>query len=247
MKVIINGVSGRMGQKIESLLKLDMSFSYLSGIDSQEHIGKRNELYSETSLIVDFSNAAGNLQLLKDLEVGGYGEKFVLIGSSGLASDTLRRWQVLTEKKSLAVLIAPNTSVGVYFTNLLAQQVAKFAQTLGFDIEIEETHHKRKIDSPSGTGLYLAENCSKTTGYKIVKGYEGKRQQDEIGLHSMRGGGVFGEHKVRFLAEDEEICISHRAFSRDLFAQGAVTMAKWLVNQKPGFYKTDDVALESVL
>jgi 4-hydroxy-tetrahydrodipicolinate reductase len=126
----------------------------------------------------------------------------------------------------------------------VARQAARALKGKGFDIEIVESHHRNKVDSPSGTALLLAKNISEEIPKsEIISSRKSKRRAEEIGVHSIRGGNVFGEHHISFLGDSEEIVFSHRALSRSLFANGALVLGKWLADRKPGFYGLSDVEL----
>ena len=157
-----------------------------------------------------------------------------LIGSTGLNPEQLSRWEQYAKSHNCPVLIAPNTSTGVLLTLQSALNIAKGLHGLDFDIEILESHHRNKIDSPSGTAMFLANNIAEHEKLSLNTNRTGKRKTDELGVVALRGGSVFGEHTVRFMGDYEEIMITHRALSRDLFASGALTLGKWLMNQNQG-------------
>jgi 4-hydroxy-tetrahydrodipicolinate reductase len=120
--------------------------------------------------------------------------------------------------------------------------VASLSQYSGFDIEVEECHHKHKKDSPSGTSLFLAESLQKALPKStLVDSRKHPRKDHEIGLSASRGGGVFGEHKIRFLGEFEEFTLTHRAFSRELFTKGAVALSEWFMKQKFSVFTLNDI------
>jgi 4-hydroxy-tetrahydrodipicolinate reductase len=142
--------------------------------------------------------------------------------------------------------MAPNMSVGV---SLMLKIAAELAEGLGagYDIEVLEMHHRHKVDAPSGTATRLAEVIAEKLGRKprdIVharKGPIGERPHNQIGVQALRGGDVVGEHTVYFIGEGERIELTHRAWSRDQFANGAVRAARWLVGKAPGLYSMRDV------
>ena len=149
--------------------------------------------------------------------------------------------------RHIPVVFAPNTSVGV---SVLLKLVADAARLLGpdFDLEIVETHHRLKRDSPSGTALRLAEALAEATGRDLTRdarferhGDIGPRTKAEIGIQTLRGGDVVGDHTVFFLGDGERIEITHRASSRDTFARGAVRAALWVRGRAPGLYDMRDV------
>lgn len=230
--VWISGLSGRMGQSIAQAIAENPRFELIGGGTE-----KMTDLVAlkKADVIIDFSSISGNGALLKTLT--SHKAKTVLIGTTGLTEKTLEKWADLAKKNLHRVLFAPNTSIGIY---LLMTEIGRFANILvpaGFDIEIVETHHNRKKDAPSGTALLLAKSIQKEfPNYKVTTSHEALRQPKSIGVHAVRGGGVFGEHEVRFISEHEEITVSHRAFSRALFAHGALNLAEKIhVRKAPGF------------
>lgn len=230
----ISGLSGRMGQSIVQAAEEDPRFSIIGG--STE---KKTDLagLKKADIIIDFSSLEGNAALLKLLQ--SYKNKSVLVGTTGLSDKTLKVWSDLAKKNSHKILFAPNTSIGIY---LLMNEVGRIAKVLvpaGFDIEIVESHHKRKKDAPSGTALLLAKAIQKELPKaKIVTSHDGLRTAGSIGVHAVRGGGIFGEHEIRFISEHEEVKISHRAFSRALFASGALNLAEKIHARKFAGYVT---------
>jgi 4-hydroxy-tetrahydrodipicolinate reductase len=248
--VWIHGSSGRMGLELKAALKDFPEFQLAGGsaleFDSSSELAGRAVTRSELSqqlegvdVIVDFSTPKANELLheaLKPLE-----GKSVVIGTTGLTDRQITAWKKVS--KNHRILIAPNTSLGVLMTLLAATQVAAVLHPAGFDVEITETHHRMKKDAPSGTALFLANGIRDSLGgrVKVVTSRSSSRKHDELGVHSVRGGGVFGEHEVRFLGDYEELEISHRAWSRALFARGAWTLAGWILNQPKGLWGLTDV------
>jgi 4-hydroxy-tetrahydrodipicolinate reductase len=234
----INGVSGRMGQNILALLNESKEFTYLGGSDQANLI--KPSLISQSDIIIDFSSAGGNLLLLNAAKKMR-STKF-LIGTTGLTAARFTQWKAVANKNKHLVLFAPNTSFGIY---LLSTQVGNFASELAskdWDIEIIETHHNKKTDSPSGTAKFLARRiASACPGFRVAGSHSGPRVSKTIGVHAVRGGGVTGEHEIRFIGKHEEISITHRAFSRSLFAEGALVFSKMLVNsRKSGCFQLED-------
>jgi 4-hydroxy-tetrahydrodipicolinate reductase len=169
----------------------------------------------------------------------------IVIGTTGLGADDKR---VITQAaETTAVVFAPNMSVGV---TVLLELVADAARALGpgYDIEIVEAHHRLKRDAPSGTALRLAEAAAEGSGRDLAKtavyerhGDIGPRTAQEIGIQTIRGGDVIGDHTVFFLGLGERVEITHKAGSRDTFARGAVRAAEWLASRGPGLYDMRDV------
>jgi 4-hydroxy-tetrahydrodipicolinate reductase len=181
-------------------------------------------IVAASDVIIDFSSPVATKMLVKSLQKSR--AKVVLIGTTGLDVSLKLSLDKVAKHGAHKILVAGNTSLGIF---TLAQRALETARTLpqaGFDVEITETHHRMKVDAPSGTALLLAEVIkSSMPGSKIVFNRDGARKPNSIGLHSIRGGGVVGEHEVRFIADEEEVCLSHRAFSRALFAKGALSLA----------------------
>lgn len=232
--VYIHGKNGKMGLEIQKALMLNSFFE--------------SELTScaEANYIVDFSTIEGNHKLLTELESHDPGSKSILIGTTGLGDDIKARWQALRDKGH-SVMIAPNTSIGVLLAVKSAMQLVGVLEDLDFDVELIETHHRHKVDAPSGTAMFLAENIAKSSkNLQVCIARDGKRKPHELGVHALRGGGVFGEHEIRFMSETEELILSHKAYSRALFAKGALLLVKWLGKQNPGFYTLFDIELKDL-
>ncbi|MCP4599977.1 MAG: 4-hydroxy-tetrahydrodipicolinate reductase [Proteobacteria bacterium] len=168
----------------------------------------------------------------------------IVCGTTGISDSTLAEINAATDE--IPVLYAPNLSLGVAVTTALVEQAAK-ALGEDYDIEIVEMHHRDKVDAPSGTALALAEAAARSKGLDIKEGFRigragntGVRSRSEIGLHAVRGGGVFGEHTVILAGRHEKIEITHRASSRTLFAEGALRAAMFLYDKPPGKYTAAD-------
>jgi 4-hydroxy-tetrahydrodipicolinate reductase len=169
----------------------------------------------------------------------------MVIGTTGLSAAD--KEQIAAAAKSIPIVFAPNFSVGV---NVMLKLVADAARTLGpaYDIEIVETHHRAKRDAPSGTALRLAEAVAEASGRDLATtarferhGDIGPRSDTEIGIQTLRGGDVAGDHTVHFLGQGDRIEITHRASSRDTLANGAVRAALWLAGKPTGLFDMRDV------
>jgi 4-hydroxy-tetrahydrodipicolinate reductase len=177
------------------------------------------------------------------LEHFAYGKPLV-IGTTGLSEE--QRAKVEDAARTVPIVLAPNMSVGV---NLLREVVRDLSAKLGsgYDIELTETHHRHKVDSPSGTALFLGEAAAEGRGKRLedvaVYGRWGRqpRGEGEIGVHALRGGAVVGEHRLIFYSEGEEVEVVHRALSRRTFADGALRAAKFAADSEPGLYSMKDV------
>lgn len=164
----------------------------------------------------------------------------IVSGTTGL--DEAGKGALDRAAERVPLLWEPNMSIGV---NVLAMLVERAVATLGptYDVEIAEAHHRLKADAPSGTALRLAEVVKSVRGGKFTHGREGRpgpRNEQEIGVHALRGGDVIGDHTVYFFADGERLELTHRATSRDLFARGAIRAARWIVGRPAGRYRLGD-------
>jgi len=161
----------------------------------------------------------------------------LVIGTTGLGPAAE---QAISEaSKVIPILAASNLSPGVLVLNRVARMAAKMLAD--YDIEVVEGHHRNKVDAPSGTALSLATSLADVTGRNAVFNRRGKRLDDEIGIASVRGGGLVGEHQVMFLGDFDSLTITHRAFDRKVLAKGAVFFTKLLVEKGPGLWSVDDL------
>ncbi len=251
VRVILIGSNGRMGQVLTSLIDAREGMAVTAGID----LNTKSENYPVFNSLQDFN---GKADVIIDFShpdtISGYLPEAVkrklpvVIATTGLSDKIITMINEASEK--IPVFISANMSLGI---NLLQQLISKAAMVLGneFEVEIVEKHHKMKKDSPSGTALMLADSINKVKGNKFRKvcGREGTdclRQSDEIGIHAVRGGTIVGEHDVYFTGTDEVIKIGHIAYSRNVFATGAIAAAEFLYKCKPGIYDMQDLISSSV-
>ena len=238
VNIAIIGCGGRMGRAIAQAIA-DSGNTLSGGIDRD---GDPAPLATASDVLIDFSSPAA---LEANLDAAVAAGKPILVGTTGLEE----RHHFLLDDAALSipVLQTGNTSLGV---NMLAHLVEEAAKRLGedWDIEIVETHHRMKVDAPSGTALLLGEAAARgravALGDVAVRGRDGitgARKAGTIGFASLRGGSVAGDHTVHFLADNERIAISHLAENRGIFARGAVKGALWLIGQKPGRYGMKEV------
>ena len=192
--------------------------------------------------VIDFSFHGFTSELATACAAGG---KLLVIGTTGHTSDELATIRSVSE--TLPVCFAPNFSVGV---NTLFWLTRKATEILGggFDLEVVEMHHRMKIDAPSGTAKRLGEILAETSGASYEKdtrhgrvGEVGARTDREIGMHSLRGGDVVGDHTVIYAGDGERVELTHKASSRNTFAQGAIRAVKWLRGKSAGLYDMEDV------
>lgn len=249
-KVMIHGISGRMGKEIESIFLTNSprDLELIGGSSSETSKSELENLIKSSDLIIDFSAPSASIKLfdlLKDNNITG---KKILLCTTGLNDSDLSHIRKITTDLSLSTLRAANTSLGVLVLYKTAVNLASSLFTHGFDIELIETHHNQKMDAPSGTAKFLAEGMSDATGCKTQYSHPQteKRDSSVIGMHAVRGGGVYGEHEIRFISDVEEISISHRALSRSLFAKGSIILSGLLKKKTAGFYEYGDLELNDL-
>ncbi|MBQ2706220.1 MAG: 4-hydroxy-tetrahydrodipicolinate reductase [Agathobacter sp.] len=247
-KVIMNGCNGKMGQCITGICKDDPKIQIVAGIDVYDGIQNDYPVFSnigecdvEADVIIDFSNAAAVDELLDFCEEK---EMPVVLCTTGLSEEQLKR--VSQVSQSTAVLKSANMSLGVNTLMELLRKAALVFAPAGFDMEIVEKHHNLKVDAPSGTALALADAMNDALDsaytYKYDRSTERvKRDKYEIGISAVRGGTIVGEHEVIFAGQDEVIEFKHTAYSKAVFAKGAVEAAKFLHGKPAGFYDMADV------
>lgn len=192
-------------------------------------------------VIIDFASAKAVDHLLDYCAATGTP---VVLCTTGLSEEQIRRVEETAEKA--AVLRSANMSLGINLLLKLVKEAARVLAAADFDIEILEKHHNRKLDAPSGTALALADSINEAmeSQYHYVYDRSSRRQKrdpKEIGIQSVRGGSIVGEHDVIFAGQDEVITISHTAYSRAIFAKGAVAAAKFLAGKTSGLYDMADV------
>ncbi len=253
--ISVNAATGKMGQQITHQIinndKAELSAAicrfahpyFDKMVRGSTNIRYSNNVVSGLSasqVVIDFSLPAVSMDLLdKALET----KTPLLIGTTGFSEKQLEK--IHHASKSIPILLAPNTSIGVNVTlSLIAKAAGMLADA---NIEIIEAHHKHKLDAPSGTALKIAEVICEATNTDLKEravyqrqNAKTERREDEIGFSVIRAGEIIGEHKVLFALNNEIISIEHKAQNRECFAEGAVKAAIWLVKQKNGFYNMQD-------
>jgi 4-hydroxy-tetrahydrodipicolinate reductase len=239
MKLAICGVGGRMGRALIAAAR-ELGHTVVAGVERSGVVADVPVVAqlspAGADAVIDFTAPEASLEharLCADARVP------LVIGTTGFSAGQLSELERLSARAPLVV--APNMSVGV---NVVIGLAAELARRLGpdFDVEVLETHHKRKKDSPSGTALKLADEIAAATGRSrsdfshAREGQIGERGAREIGVQALRGGDVVGEHTVFFFGEGERVELTHRATSRDPFARGAMRAAAWLQGRPPGLY-----------
>lgn len=256
IRVIIGGAGGRMGRMIIRAIENTEGIEVSGGIEAigSPYIGmdigetaslpkKDINIVGEIEktkgdVIIEFSTPEATISHLK-------ANKKMVIGTTGIDETGLKK--IEDASRNVSIVMAPNMSVGV---NTLFTIIEKIAPILikDFDVEITEMHHKLKKDAPSGTAMKIAQIIAQAMGEKLEdvavygrKGVIGERKNKEIGILSLRGGDVVGDHTVTFAGASERLEITHRAQSRETFAQGAVKATLWIMDKSSGLYSMKDV------
>ncbi len=248
VRAILHGCNGAMGQVISQLAAEDPEMEIVAGVDLNTDPKNGYPVYAsladcqeKADVVIDFSTAKAIDGLLEALEA----KKLpAVLCTTGLSPEQLQK--VEEASGQVALLRSANMSLGVNLMFKLLEQMAPVLAKEGFDIEIVEKHHHRKVDAPSGTALALADsiNDSLAGAYHYVydrSQVRQKRDPREIGIQSVRGGTIVGDHDVIFAGTDEVITLSHTAYSRAIFGKGAIAAAKFLAGKPAGLYSMRDV------
>lgn len=218
MSYVIVGSKGRMGQSIIKILKQN-KISYIE-VYRDQGLDLINP--SQAKAVIDFSS----IDFFNEVLDWSTNNSVPFVGgTTGLSKEQFNKLELSAEK--IPVLWAPNMSIGVAFVNKLLKQYKELSDD--FDFQITESHHNKKVDKPSGTGILLQETLKGAVGNQVPE------------VLSIRGGGIYGVHKILAMSEDEVITLEHQAINREVFAQGAIKCAKWLVNQPSGLYNVESM------
>ncbi len=226
---------GAMGQIVHKNFTSDMN---LVGKVSIGELTSLEEINDKIDVIIDFSNPA-NLDMIIDFCKKNHTP--VVIATTGFSDEQKEKIKDLANYAP--VLWSSNYSLGVILLNRLVREITPILKD-SFDIEVIEAHHNKKIDAPSGTAKMLVQSIKEAKDFKIVNGREGVCKRDpynEVGVHSVRGGTIVGEHEVIYAGNDEIITLKHSAHSKAIFAVGAIKGALWLLNKENGLYNMEDV------
>ncbi len=248
IKIIMHGCNGRMGQMISGLVAEEEELEIVTGVDVSNHIQNPypvvksiNDCNTGADVIIDFGAAAAVDGLLD------YCVKHQIpcvLCTTGLSEEQLAKMREASTK--VAILKSANMSMGVNLLMKVLREVTPTLAEAGFDVEIVEKHHKMKLDAPSGTALALADSVNESMNnaynYTFDRSKEKKlRDKFEIGISAVRGGTIVGDHDVIFAGTDEVITFSHVAYSRAIFAKGAIQAAKFLAGKPAGLYDMSEV------
>lgn len=248
VKILMHGCNGKMGRMITEIVKNEEDAVIAAGVDKFTGIPNDYPVFEEIAqcdvdvdVVIDFSNAGAVDELLdycvkKSLPV--------VLCTTGLSDEQLKKVDECSEK--IAVLKSANMSMGINLLLKLLKDAAKVLAPAGYDIELVEKHHNQKLDAPSGTALALADSINEVMGNEYEYVYDRsqvrkKRDAKEIGISAVRAGTIVGEHEVIFAGTDEVIEFKHTAYSRSVFAKGAVEAGKFLAGQPAGMYDMGDV------
>ena len=248
VKILMHGCNGKMGRMITEIVKNEEDAVIAAGVDKFTGIPNDYPVFEkiaqcdvDVDVVIDFSNAGAVDELLdycvkKSLPV--------VLCTTGLSDEQLKKVDECSEK--IAVLKSANMSMGINLLLKLLKDAAKVLAPAGYDIELVEKHHNQKLDAPSGTALALADSINEAMGNEYEYVYDRsqvrkKRDVKEIGISAVRAGTIVGEHEVIFAGTDEVIEFKHTAYSRSVFAKGAVEAGKFLAGQPAGMYDMGDV------
>ena len=242
MKVIINGINGRMGKELSRLVHEGFCNSELAaGVDlysdNEDVYTKLSDFQGCADCVIDFSSHIATKELLSYCTAR---KLPVVIATTGHTKEENDLIEKAADK--IPVFFSANMSLGVALLASLARTVAKTMR--GANIEIVEKHHNRKLDVPSGTALLIAKEIKQELqDYELLVGRNenGKRPEREIGIHSLRLGNIVGEHEVIVATDSQVITLKHEAQSRSLFAEGALDAAKFICGKQPGLYSMKDL------
>jgi 4-hydroxy-tetrahydrodipicolinate reductase len=260
-RICVAGASGRMGQMLVEAVRdsgdcmltgaLDIASSPAIGLDAGAFAGRTADVAITADLtaglkgsqcLIDFTRPEGTLAHLKVCVQHGIN---AVIGTTGFTE--AQKAEIAEAAKSIAIVMAPNMSVGVNVTLKLLEMAAKALST-GYDIEIIEAHHRHKVDAPSGTALKMGEVIADALGRDLKdcavyarEGVTGERDPSSIGFATIRGGDIVGDHTVLFAGTGERIEVTHKSSSRATYAQGSLRAVRFLAGQPPGLYDMFDV------
>ena len=259
IKVAVMGCTGRMGAAVTNQILNTPLFSFVGGAVRQDsdHIGQDigkvlnrqnvgilvtkdpEPIIQAADVIIDFTTPISTANLI---QIAAEYHKPYVTGTTGMGKDLQQ--DVYNAAEKIPVIFSPNMSVGM---TLMTAIVKKMAEVLDetFDIEIQEMHHRYKLDAPSGTAIAIGNAAASGRGQILentaIRNRIGQRKSGEIGFAVLRGGEVAGDHKAVFAGNNEMLEISHRAFDRNVFASGALKAAQWLINKPKGMYTMHDV------
>lgn len=248
INIILRGCNGKMGQEITKIVESDKDTIITAGIDISSTGSNKYPVYSSFSqcplqadVIVDFSSPKNLIEMLEYAKETRTG---IVLCTTGYTKEE----QKIIDRASrfIPIFQSANMSMGINVITKLIKEATKVLVETGFDIEIVEKHHNKKVDAPSGTALALADAINSVLNNEYEYRYDRsqireQRETKEIGISAVRGGTIVGEHEVIFAGTYEVIEIKHTAYSKAIFAKGAVAAAKFLSGKGPGKYEMSDI------
>lgn len=252
VKIFLNGCCGRMGKAIANLCVNNPEYKIVAGGDIVENPSydfpvykNLNDCTEDFDAIIDFSNAKAVPAIL---EFALNRKKPFVCCTTALSDETIASIQTASE--TIAVFKSANMSLGI---NMMVELCKKATKILypEFDIEIVEAHHNRKLDAPSGTAMMIADGIKQEISDDVEYVYDRHsvnkaRSKNEIGISAIRGGNIVGEHSAMFISDEEILTINHSAQTRDVFAKGALTAAKFMAGKNNGYYTMSDVIAQYI-
>ena len=248
VNIIMVGCNGKMGRVITDICNNDSDATIVAGVDPFAGVANDYPVFAsitecdvKADVIIDFSNPKGLDDLLSFAKKNNTP---IVLCTTGFSEEQLA--QIKEASKEVAILRSANMSLGINSLMKLLKMATNMLADRGFDIEIVEKHHNQKLDAPSGTAIALADCINEELNNEYEYVYDRsqvrqKRSDKEIGLSAVRGGTIVGEHQIIFAGRDEVIEFKHTAYSKEIFAKGAVDAAKFLGGQPAGMYDMSDV------
>ncbi len=246
LNVLLSGCSGHMGKEVAKVIENQENLTIVCGYAIEDDgtcsfpvYSNYNNIKENPDIIIDFSVPVATLKIL---EYATQNKIPIVIATTGFTDEQFK--MIEDASKIIPVFQSYNMSFDIFLMQKILELVSPKLQNT--DIEIIETHHNRKIDAPSGTALMLADcinkACDNKYEYNLNRLNEKKaRQKNEIGFSSLRGGNIVGEHTVKFIGENDTFEITHKAYSRQLFAEGAVRAANFLIDRDPSLYNMNNM------
>ena len=246
VKIIVSGCNGKMGKEVINEISRNKNFSLISGFDFKDNstasypiYNNINQIVDAPDVIIDFSFPLCTLEILKYAILNKIP---TVIATTGFSKNQLDK--IYMASKQIPIFFSSNMSFDISIMKNIVTQIATMLPDT--DIEIIETHHRNKVDAPSGTALSLANSISSVLPYKPVytcnrRDLKQKRSKHEIGFSSIRGGNIVGEHTVKFFGEYETFSITHTTYSRTVFAHGALKASNFIIKQSPGLYNMENL------
>ena len=246
LKVLLNGANGKMGQEVVNCIERMNDIEVVCGFDLEDKGLYDFPVYNDfenikelPDVIIDFSIPIATLNILDFAKKKNIP---IVIATTGFSDE---QFAIISEaSKSVPIFQSANMSFDIFLMQKVLELISPYLQET--DIEIIESHHNRKIDAPSGTALMLGNSINKACGNKFHNNLSRltdskKREQNEIGFSSIRGGNIVGEHTVKFIGQNDTFEVTHRAYSRQLFAEGAIRASRFLVDKPAKLYNMNDM------